>query len=177
MDKNDDNRLEEFRQLKREIRGSTQHLVVGIDVAKERHNAFFGTPAGKVLLRRLVFDNTREGFGKLCFQAEILKTQHGLANVVFGMEPTADYHKPLGEYLIEHGHSVALVAGSAVKKNRELLDGRWDKNDTKDAANVADLITQGKCLFYEFPSLSLRELRSLLSLQRRLKKQEHRDTG
>ncbi len=172
MDKNDDSRLEEFRQLKREIRGSMQHLVVGIDIAKERHHAFFGTPAGKTLLHRLVFDNTKEGFEKLCFQADILKTQHGLTNVVFGMEPTADYHKPLGEYLIEHGHGVVLVAGTAVKKNRELLDDRWDKNDTKDAANVADLITQGKCLFYEFPSLSLRELRSLLSLKRRLKKQE-----
>ena len=172
MDRNDDSRLEEFRQLKREIRGSDQHLVVGIDIAKERHNAFFGTPAGKTLLHRLVFDNSKEGFEKLCFQAEILKTQHGLANVAFGMEPTGDYHKPLGEYLIQKGHSVVLVSGNAVKNNRELLDGRWDKNDAKDAANVADLITQGKCLFYEFPSSSLRELRSLLSLQRRLKKQE-----
>jgi len=172
MDKYDDNRLEEFRQLKGEIRGSTQHLVIGMDIAKERHHAFFGTPAGKVLLHRLVFDNTKEGFEKLCFQADILKTQHGLAHVVFGMEPSSDYHKPLGEYLIEQGHKVVLVAGTAVKKNRELLDGRWDKNHTKDAANVADLITQGKCLFYEFPSLSLRELRSLLSLKRRLKKLE-----
>ena len=92
--------------------------------------------------------------------------------MVFGMEPTSDYHKPLGEYLVQKGHHVALVAGSAVKKNRELLDGRWDKNDTKDAANVADLIIQGKCLFYELPSLDLRELRSLLSLKRRLKKSE-----
>jgi transposase len=172
VDKNDDSRLEKFRQLKRDIRGSTQHLVVGMDIAKERHHAFFGTPAGKVLLHRLVFDNTREGFEKLCFQADILKSQHGLAHVVFGMEPSSDYHKPLGEYLIGHGHSVVLVAGTAVKKNREILDGRWDKNDTKDAANVADLITQGKCLFYEFPSLYLRELRSLLSLKRRLKKSE-----
>jgi transposase len=88
------------------------------------------------------------------------------------MEPSSDYHKPLGEYLIQKGRLVALVAGTAVKKNRELLDGRWDKNDTKDAANVADLITQGKCLFYELPSLSLRELRNLLSLKRRLKKSE-----
>ncbi len=88
MDKNDDSRLEEFRQLKREIRGSMQHLVVGMDIAKERHHAFFGTPAGKVLLHRLVFDNTKEGFEKLCFQADILKTQHGLAHVLFGMEPS-----------------------------------------------------------------------------------------
>ena len=30
---------------------------------------------------------------------------------------------------------------------RPLLDGRWDTNDTRDAANVADLVSQGKCLF------------------------------
>jgi len=172
MDKNDDSRLAGFRQLKREIRGSTRHLVVGIDIAKERHHAFFGTPSGRTLLHRLVFDNNKEGFEKLCFQAEALKTQKGLADLVFGVEPTADYHKPLGEYLIQKGHTVVLVAGTAVKKNRELLDGRWDKNDTKDAANVADLITQGKCLFYDLPSMDLRELRSLLSLKRRLKKSE-----
>jgi hypothetical protein len=61
----------------------------------------------------------------------------------------------------------------AVKRNRELLDGRWDKHDTKDSANVADLISQGKCLFFEYPPMPLRELRSLVSLKRRLKKGEH----
>ena len=157
---------------KNEIRGSTQHLVVGIDIAKDRHAAFFGTATGKTLLRGFAFDNTREGFDRLLFQADTLKTRHGLANLVFGLEPTADYHKPLGEYLIEHGHQVVLVVGAAVKKNRELLDGRWDRHDPKDAANVADLITQGKCLFYELPSLEVQELRSLLSLKRRLKKCE-----
>jgi transposase len=170
MEQNDDTRLKEFRQLKEEIRGSTQHLVVGIDIAKERHYAFFGTPAGRTLLRRLIFDNSKEGFEMLLAQAELLRTREHLAKLVFGMEPTSDYHKPLGEYLISRGHLVVLVGGTAVKKNRELLDGRWDRNDTKDAANVADLITQGKCLFYELASQDLRELRSLLSLERRLKK-------
>jgi transposase len=172
MEQNYDSRLQEFRQLKHEIRGSRDHLVIGIDIAKDRHHAFFGMPTGKTLLRRLVFENTKEGFEKLCFQTDILKTQHILKKVIFGLEPTADYHKPLAEYLIRQGHVVVLVAGTAVKKNRELLDGRWDKNDTKDAANVADLITQGKCLFYDFPSSDIRELRNLLSLKRRLKKQE-----
>ena len=96
-----------------------------------------------------------------------------LKKTVFGLEPTASYHKPLGEFLIKAAHMVVLVSGVAVKRNRELLDGRWDKHDTKDSANVADLISQGKCLFYEYPSMALRELRSLLSLKRRLKKQEH----
>jgi hypothetical protein len=50
-------RLNEFRQLKKEIRGSKKHLIVGIDVAKESHKAFFGTATGETLLRRLVFEN------------------------------------------------------------------------------------------------------------------------
>lgn len=74
---------------------------------------------------------------------------------MFGLDPTANYHKPLAEFLIERCHCVVLVSGVAVKRNRELLDGRWDKHDMKDAANVADLISQGKCLFYECPSEEL----------------------
>ena len=95
MVQNDDSRLKEFRQLRNEIRGSTQHLVVGIDIAKDSHNAFFGAPTGKTFLRGFVFDNTAEGFEKLTFQADIVKTQQSLSKLVFGMEPTADYHKPL----------------------------------------------------------------------------------
>jgi len=165
-------RLEEFRQVKKEIRGSEDYLIVGIDVAKEKHNAFFGTATGKSLLKRLIFENNRDGFERLLIQAEALKVQHGLKKVVFGLEPTANYHKPLGDYLIKDAHNVVLVSGAAVKKNRELLDGRWDKHDTKDSANVVDLISQGKCLFYEYPPMALRELRNLLSLKRRLKRQE-----
>jgi transposase len=44
MDVEDRIRLGEFRQLKKEIRGSQEHLIIGIDVAKDTHKAFFGTP-------------------------------------------------------------------------------------------------------------------------------------
>jgi len=166
-------RLQEFRQVRKEIRGSGKYLVVGIDVAKERHNAFFGTATGRTLHKGMVFDNNIEGFRKLLTLTEALKVQHDLTNVVIGLEPTANYHKPLGEHLIKCGHLVVLVSAAAVKNNRQLLDGRWDKHDTKDSANVADLICQGKCLYYEYPDQKVRDLRSLLSLKRRLKKEEH----
>ena len=137
-------RLEQFWRLRKEIRGSEDYLVVGIDVGKDTHNAFMGTPRGKTLYRRLIFENTREGFEKLLVVVEAVRVQHGLKQVVFGMEPTANYHKPLGEFLINKEHNVVLVALEAIKKNRSLLDGRWDKHDAKDCANVADLVSQGK---------------------------------
>jgi len=173
MDEVNRNRLEEFRQLRQEVRHSEKYLIVGIDIAKDQHHAFFGTATGRTLLRRLVFSNDHEGFRKLVDHAEALRVQHGLKKVVYGMEPTANYHKPLGEYLINLGRMVVLVSGVTVARNRESLDGRWDKHDGKDSANVADLISQGKCLYYEYPSAELRGLRGLLSLKRRLKKQEH----
>ena len=173
MNNVDASRLEEFRQFKEEIQGSTEYLVVGIDVAKEKHQAFFGTATGKTVLKRLVFGNDVEGFGHLLERAEALRVQHGLTKVVFGLEPTGDYHKPLGEHLIKCAKLVVMVSGVAIKNNREVLDGRWDKNETKDSANVADLVSRGRCLFYEYPSSDLRELRVLLGLKRSLKKREH----
>jgi len=169
----EDIRLEQFRQLKKEIRGSKVYLIVGIDVAKAKHHAFFGTATGKTLFKRLVFENNIEGFELLLTRVHALKAQHALDRVVFGLEPTANYHKPLAEHLIKCGHLVVMVGGESIKSNRKLLDGRWNSNDTKDAANVADLISQGKCLFYEYPAMAIRELRNLLSLKRRFKRQEH----
>ena len=173
MNEEDRTRLEEFRQFRKEVRGSAEYLLVGIDVAKDKHYAFFGTATGKTLLRRLVFENNLEGFRKLLAQAEAMKVQNGLKRVVFGMEPTANYHKPLGEHLLQCGRQVVLVSGVAAHENRKTLDGRWDSNDTRDAANVADLVSQGKCLFYEFPVGAIQDLRNLLSLKRRFKRVEH----
>ncbi|MDP2973312.1 MAG: hypothetical protein Q8P64_29515 [Deltaproteobacteria bacterium] len=44
MDELDSNRLEEFRQLRQEVRHSEEYLIVGINVAKDRHHAFFEKP-------------------------------------------------------------------------------------------------------------------------------------
>src|SRR4030042_5135429 len=147
MNEEDPTRLEEFRQFRKEVRGSSEYLLVGIDVAKDKHYAFFGTAQGKTLFRRLVFENNIEGFRKLLAQAGAMKVQNGLKRVVFGMEPTANYHKPLGEHLIRCGHLVVLVSGVAACEKRKTLDGRWDTNDTRDAANVADLVCKGRGFF------------------------------
>ncbi len=90
----------EFCQFRREIRGSTEHVIVGIDVAKDRHHAFFGTAMGRTLLKRLLFDNTAAGFAKLLERVDQLKARYGLSKAAFALEPTGNYHKPLAHWLL-----------------------------------------------------------------------------
>ena len=94
-------RRKQFCQIQSEITGSDQYLVVGIDVAKDKHHAFMGTANGKALLKKLIFENSLEGFSKLLQGAEATRVQNALGKVVFGLEPTGNYHKPLGNHLIE----------------------------------------------------------------------------
>ena len=166
-------RRKQYCQIIKEVSATDKYLIVGIDVAKEKHHAFMGSSKGKVLLKRLIFENNIGGFSRLLKIVEEIKVQNGLSKIVYGIEPTGNYHKPLARHLIKNGYNLVLVTGQAVKNNRQLLDGRWDKNDTKDAANIADLVSRGKCHYYDMPSTSIFEIRSLLSLRRRLKKEEH----
>lgn len=109
-------RLETVSATAKEIRGSQESLVVGIDISKDTHNGFMRTSTGTILYRRLSFHNTREGFETLLLQVEAVRARHGLREVVFGMEPTANYHKPSGESLINQGRQVVLLSPEAVKQ-------------------------------------------------------------
>ncbi len=114
-------RLQQFCQFRNESRGSTEYIIVGVNIAKDKHNAFFGTATGSALFKGMFFGNTLEGFGKLLAQVEKLKAENGLSKVVFGLEPTANYHKSLAENLIACGHTVVLVSPFSTVKKRQFL--------------------------------------------------------
>ena len=47
MNEVDATKVKDFRQLKKEIRGAEDYLIVGIDVAKDKHNAFSVQPRAR----------------------------------------------------------------------------------------------------------------------------------
>ncbi|RZB34823.1 MAG: hypothetical protein SRB1_00591 [Desulfobacteraceae bacterium Eth-SRB1] len=81
-------RYEKYCQLRKEIRGSEDYMIVGIDVAKDKHHAFMGTATGKTLLKRLIFENNIDGYSRLLARTEAIRVQNGLSKTVFGLEPT-----------------------------------------------------------------------------------------
>jgi transposase len=63
-----------------------------------------------------------------------------------------------------------LAGGKAAKKDGGLLEERWQRHDTGDAADVAHLISQGKPFQYNRPAGEIEKLPDLFSLRARLKK-------
>jgi hypothetical protein len=49
-------RRKQYCQIVKEIAGSDQYMVVGIDIGKDKHHAFMGTATGKSLFRKLIFE-------------------------------------------------------------------------------------------------------------------------
>ena len=125
MDEIKSNRIDEFRQFKQRIRGSTEDLVVGLDIGKRKHHAFFGNANGKTVLKGLMVENSAEGFRHLLSQVGFYMQREGFRRVVFGLEPTSVYHKPLAEHLIEQGHLVVYATNEAIKKNPAFGGAGW----------------------------------------------------
>jgi len=76
-------RRKQFCQIVKEIRKSNEYLMVGIDVAKDKHHAFMGTATGKSLLRKLIFENNIDGFSRLLKTADAIKSQNCLSKKIF----------------------------------------------------------------------------------------------
>jgi len=65
-------------------------------------------------LRKLIFENNIDGISRLLKTVEAIKVQNGLSKIVYGLEPTGNYHKPLAAHLIRCDCNVVLVTGQAV---------------------------------------------------------------
>jgi transposase len=137
--------------------GSTDTLIVGIDVGKQEHHACFGTATGETLPEQLVFGNHRCGFEQLIARADELEVELELGRAVFGLQPIAVYHKPLLEYLIGHEETAVLVPTLAGHPQRR--DGGWERHPAVALAAVAERVARGQLVATPEPELEgLRQL-------------------
>jgi transposase len=133
-----------YNQNKRIMQINEQTLIIGIDIAKEKHVAraqdFRGIEYGKALN----FTNNNKGFIELYNWIKKLCAEHGKNNVIVGMEPTGHYWFCLAKFLTHNRIKVAIVNPMHVKKSKELDDNSPTKNDTKDAKVIAQLVKDGR---------------------------------
>jgi len=160
-------RIKRFRELKATLRTHRQRLLVGIDVAQADDVVHLRHAHTRVVVPTLTIPNTPRGFTALWARIQQAQRATGCREVVCGLEPTGTYHQAIATFLEAQGADVVLVSSSVAYWNRRTQDGTWDKHDPKDAANCADLLEQGKVLFYSQPTGPLAELRHLVRCLRR----------
>ena len=159
--------VKRFRELKATLRRDRSRLLVGLDVAQAAHVGHLRHAHTRVVVPTLTIPNATRGFAQLWAVIAQARRATGCREVVCGLEPTGTYHQAVAAFLEAQGADVVLLSSTVVYCHRRTQDGTWDKNDRKDAANCADLLEQGKVLFYSQPEGPLAELRRLVKCLRR----------
>jgi transposase len=126
---------------------TTQHLVVGIDIAQQTHVARAVNFRGIIIGEALSFTNDEDGFSTLLQWIHKLQTAHQLSAAIVGMEPTGHYWLNVSRWLAARQFEVVLVNPHLVKKNKENRDNTPSKSDKKDALVIADMVKNG---YYSF---------------------------
>ena len=160
-------RVKRFREVKATLRTEHQRLLVGIDIAQAEHVVQVRHAHTRIVGPTLTIPNTSRGFTQLWARIQQAQRATGCREVVCGLEPTGTYHQAVAAFLEAQGATVVLISSSVAYWNRRTQDGTWDKHDRKDAANCAELLEQGKILFYSQPDGPLAELRHLVKCLRR----------
>ena len=160
-------RIKQFRELKATLRTNRARLLVGLDIAQAEHEVQVRHAHTRIVGPQCTIPNTTRGFAQLWARIQQAQRATGCREIVCGLEPTGTYHQAVAAFLEGQGATVVLISSSVADWNRRTQDGTWDKHDRKDAANCAELLEQGKVLFYSQPDGPLAALRHLVKLLRR----------
>lgn len=137
--------------LNKKLKQITQKtLIVGIDIAKEKHVARALDDRGYEFGKRLVFDNNITGFERLLKWALEKMEAHEKTNLILGCEPTGHYWLNLAYFAKAKEITFVVVNPMHVKKAKEFGDNSPSKTDTKDAFVIAQMIKDGR---YAVPNL------------------------
>jgi transposase len=160
-------RVKRFRELKATLRTNRQRLLVGLDIAEAAHEVQGRHAHTRIVVPQCTIPNTTRGFTQLWARLQQAQRATGCREIVCGLEPTGTYHQAVAAFLEAQGATVVLISSSVAYWNRRTQDGTWAKDDRKDAANCAELLEQGKVLFYTQPDGPLAALRPLVKCLRR----------
>lgn len=132
--------------------------IVGVDIAKRKHEAIVIDSEGAILCKPFSFTNDAAGFAKLLFKLNALSDRPEDFEV--GMESTSHYWYALKEALDRRGYLVHVLNPIQSNALRGLYI-RQVKNDSRDSFLIAEVIrfgryTEGQILVPEL--YTLREL-------------------
>jgi transposase len=159
------------KQNQRIERITSEHLIIGIDIAKFTHVARAINYRGIEQGSYLAFSNDLDGFKQLHLWVQSLMSRSRSSKVMFGVEPTGHYWLNLAFWLQEQELELVLVNPLQVKRNKENRDNSPTKNDVKDALVIADMVKNGYYSELFLQSEPYRALRQLVTSRDFMNKQ------
>ena len=133
------------------INGKT---IIGIDPAKNKHQAFIIDSIGVAIGSTFKFSNSFNGFHHELFnKLNIYIPNLSPANVVFAVEISINLWQKLCCFLTGKGFTVLMVSPLFTRHERPKINNNFSRTDPKDALAVANCARQGYFNFYRmYPS-------------------------
>ena len=113
-------------------------IIVGIDVAKDKHDCFITNSNGEVLFNAFTIQNNMEGFDDLYHR--ITSVMADDKKVKVGLEATGHYSYNLLGYLIDKGLPTYVINPLHTNLYRKSQSLRQTKTDKVDARMIAHLL-------------------------------------
>lgn len=133
-------------------------ILVGIDVAKDKHDCFIQNAEGKVLYKAFSFANNYAGFEEL--YAKILSCNDDIVRV--GLEATGHYSYNLLGFLLSKELPTFVFNPLQTNQFRKSLSLRKTKTDKVDAKTIALMLaTESADNVYSLQAYQNEELKSL----------------
>lgn len=135
-------------------------ILVGIDVAKDKHDCFIMNSDGEILAKAFTFPNNLEGFNFL--YEKICSVSSLQDKIKVGLEATGHYSYNLLGFLLEKGLTTFVINPLHTNLYRKSLSLRKTKTDKVDSRTIAMMLLSDVDLKpYSETSYHNEELKSL----------------
>ena len=137
-------------------RGDTMYLV-GVDIAKYKHQCFIATEAGEVI-NQFSFDNDFDGFNVFL---EVLQSLDQSKEIKVGLEATGHYGNTLKQFICAKGYTFVEFNPYLAKQFFKSTTIRKTKTDKVDARLLSSMLASVDYKALHTKSYHINELKSL----------------
>lgn len=114
-------------------------IIVGIDVAKDKHDCFIVSSEGKVLADVFTISNSKEGFEAL-LRAITTYTYNNNDKIKVGLEAIGHYCYNILGFLLDNGLTTYVINPLHINLYRKYQSLRKTKTDSVDARTIAYML-------------------------------------
>jgi len=141
-------------------------ILVGIDVAKNKHDCLITNSFGEILANSFTIPNSLDGFQTL--YSKICSCSANVQEIKIGLEATGHYSNNIAEFLLNKNFHVFIINPLHSSLYRKSQSFRKTKTDKLDTLTICSMLQTQKLMPYAPVSYHSQELKSLTRYRFRL---------